>query len=50
MLPEPLSAPVSGLIFIAVLGIVMAPITHLVLQKFHVDQEGDTSNPRPRRP
>ncbi len=29
----------SGLFFIAVLGIVLAPITHLVLQRFHVEQE-----------
>ena len=28
----------SGLIFIAVMGIVLAPITHMVLQKFHVDR------------
>ena len=29
----------SGLIFIAVMGIVLAPITHRMLHKFHVDEE-----------
>lgn len=27
----------SGLVFIAVMGIVLAPITHRILHKFHVD-------------
>jgi hypothetical protein len=30
----------SGLMFIAVMGIVIAPITHRMLHKFHID-EGD---------
>ncbi len=29
----------SGLVFIAVLGIVLAPITHRMLHKFHIDEE-----------
>lgn len=29
----------SGLVFIAVLGIVLAPITHRMLHKFHIDDE-----------
>lgn len=29
----------SGLIFIAVMGIVLAPVTHRMLHKFHVDEE-----------
>jgi hypothetical protein len=29
----------SGLIFIAVMGIVLAPITHIVLHQFHMDEE-----------
>ena len=29
----------SGLIFIAVMGIVLAPVTHRLLHKFHVDEE-----------
>jgi hypothetical protein len=29
----------SGLVFIAVMGIVLAPITHRMLHKFHVDEK-----------
>ena len=29
----------SGLIFIAVMGIVLAPVTHRMLHKFHIDEE-----------
>ena len=29
----------SGLVFIAVIGIVFAPITHRMLHKFHIDDE-----------
>jgi hypothetical protein len=29
----------SGLVFIAVMGIVLAPITHRILHKFHADDE-----------
>lgn len=29
----------SGLIFIAVMGIVLAPVTHRMLHKFHFDEE-----------
>jgi hypothetical protein len=29
----------SGLAFIAVMGIVLAPITHRMLHKFHIDEE-----------
>jgi hypothetical protein len=29
----------SGLVFIAIMGIVLAPITHRMLHKFHVDEE-----------
>jgi hypothetical protein len=31
----------SGLIFIAVLGIVLAPVTHRLLHKFHIDEEDE---------
>jgi hypothetical protein len=30
----------SGLIFIAVLGVVLTPVAHRLLHKFHVDEEG----------
>jgi hypothetical protein len=29
----------SGLVFIAVLGVVLSPVAHRVLHKFHVDEE-----------
>jgi hypothetical protein len=29
----------SGLVFIAVMGIVLAPATHRMLHKFHIDEE-----------
>jgi hypothetical protein len=29
----------SGLVFIAVMGIVLAPVTHRMLHKFHIDEE-----------
>lgn len=29
----------SGLVFIAIMGVVLAPITHRMLHKFHVDEE-----------
>jgi len=29
----------SGLVFIAIMGIVLAPITHRMLHKFHIDEE-----------
>ena len=29
----------SGLVFIAIMGIVLAPITHRMLHKFHVDEK-----------
>ena len=29
----------SGLIFIAIMGIVLAPVTHRMLHKFHIDEE-----------
>lgn len=29
----------SGLIFIAVMGIVLAPVVHRILHKFHVDEQ-----------
>jgi hypothetical protein len=29
----------SGLIFIAVMGIILAPVTHRMLHKFHIDKE-----------
>ena len=28
----------SGLIFIAIMGIVLAPVVHRILHKFHVDE------------
>lgn len=31
----------SGLIFIAVLGVVLSPVAHRVLHKFHVDEEDE---------
>jgi hypothetical protein len=31
----------SGLMFIAVLGIVLAPVTHRLLHKFHIDEEDE---------
>jgi hypothetical protein len=29
----------SGLVFIAVMGIILAPVTHRMLHKFHIDEE-----------
>ena len=29
----------SGLVFIAIMGIVLAPITHRMLHKFHIDED-----------
>lgn len=29
----------SGLVFIAVMGIVLAPVTHRMLHRFHIDEE-----------
>lgn len=29
----------SGLVFIAIMGIVLAPLTHRMMHKFHVDEE-----------
>ena len=29
----------SGLVFIAIMGVVLAPITHRMLHKFHIDEE-----------
>jgi hypothetical protein len=29
----------SGLIFIAIMGIILAPVTHRMLHKFHIDEE-----------
>jgi hypothetical protein len=29
----------SGLVFIAIMGIVLAPLAHRVLHKFHIDEE-----------
>jgi hypothetical protein len=29
----------SGLVFIAIMGIVLAPVTHRMLHQFHVDEE-----------
>lgn len=29
----------SGLIFLAVMGIVLAPVTHRMLHRFHIDEE-----------
>lgn len=31
----------SGLMFIAVMGIVLAPVTHRLLHKFHIDEEDE---------
>jgi hypothetical protein len=31
----------SGLIFIAVMGVVLSPIVHRFMHKFHIDQEGE---------
>ena len=31
----------SGLVFVGVMGIVLAPVVHRFLHKFHVDQEGE---------
>ena len=31
----------SGLIFIAVMGVVLSPVAHRILHKFHVDQEDE---------
>jgi len=30
----------SGLIFIAVMGLVLSPVVHRILHKFHVDEKG----------
>ena len=37
----------SGLVFIAVMGVVLAPVLHRVMHKFHLDKE--TSAPSPHR-
>lgn len=29
----------SGLIFIAIMGIILAPVTHRMLHKFHIDED-----------
>ena len=29
----------SGLVFIAIMGIVLTPLTHRMLHKFHIDEE-----------
>jgi len=29
----------SGLVFIAIMGIILAPITHRMLHKFHIDED-----------
>jgi len=29
----------SGLVFIAIMGIVLAPVTHRILHQFHIDEE-----------
>lgn len=34
----------SGLVFIAVMGIVLAPLTHRMLHKFHIDEADIDSN------
>jgi hypothetical protein len=34
----------SGLVFIAIMGIVLAPITHRMLHKFHVDEKDIDNN------
>jgi hypothetical protein len=31
----------SGLVFIAVLGVVLSPVAHRILHKFHVDEENE---------
>lgn len=31
----------SGLIFIAVMGVVLSPIVHRFMHKFHIDEEGE---------
>jgi len=31
----------SGLVFVGVMGIVLAPVVHRFLHKFHVDEEGE---------
>ena len=31
----------SGLIFIAVMGVVLSPIAHRLMHKFHIDEEGE---------
>jgi membrane protein YdbS with pleckstrin-like domain len=33
----------SGLVFIAIMGIILAPVTHRMLHKFHIDED-DLSN------
>jgi hypothetical protein len=34
----------SGLVFIAIMGIVLAPITHRMLHKFHIDEKDIDDN------
>ena len=29
----------SGLVFIAVMGIILAPVTHRMLHQFHIDED-----------
>src|SRR5438093_746786 len=38
----------SGLIFIAVMGVVLSPIAHRFLHKFHIDED-DEKGPRKKR-
>ena len=38
----------SGLVFIAVMGVVLSPIAHRFLHKFHIDEE-DEKGPRKKR-
>lgn len=39
----------SGLVFISVMGIVLAPAAHRVLHLFHLDEENEPPDPPPPR-
>jgi hypothetical protein len=39
----------SGLVFISVMGVVLAPVMHRIIHKFHLGGNGDKPGPHPPR-
>ena len=37
----------SGLVFISVMGVVLAPVMHRIIHKFHLDGKADRLGPHP---